>query len=94
MPPRRGQRRVLTKRKRSKSAPAVLHSPAKKLKRKQWTNEQMVNAMEAVSSGESGINEAARVYDVPPTTLKDRISGRVKHNTNPGPQKYLSCQEE
>jgi len=54
----------------------------------------MVNAMEAVSSGESGINEAARVYDVPPTTLKDRISGRVKHNTNPGPQKYLSCQEE
>jgi len=35
-----------------------------------------------------------KLLDVPPTTLKDRISGRVKHNTNPGPQKYLSCQEE
>ena len=42
-----------------KSAPAVLHSPAKK---GQWMNKQMVNAMEAVSSGESGVNEAARVY--------------------------------
>ena len=60
MLPRRGQQRVLTKRKRSKSVPAVLHSPAKKVKRKQWIDEQMVNAMGAVSSGESGINEAAR----------------------------------
>jgi len=75
--------------KRSKSVPAVLHSPAKKVKRKQWTDEQMVDALEAVR-----VNEAARVYGISPTTLKDRISRRVKHNTNPGPQKYLSCQEQ
>ena len=47
MPPRHGQRKILTKRKRSKSAPAVLRSPPKKAKRKQWTDEQMTEAMEA-----------------------------------------------
>ena len=41
----------------------------------------MVNAMEV----ESGVNEAARVYGVPSAILKDRISGRVKYYTNPGP---------
>ena len=58
----------------------------------QWAYGQMINAMEVVSSGKSGVNEVA--YGVPLTNLKDRISGRVKHNTNPSPQKHLSCQEE
>ena len=93
MPRRQGQRKVLKKRKRSKSAPAVLHTPTKK-RRKQWTNEQMKNAMEAVETTTCGVNEAARVYGVPATTLKERVSGRVKHGTKSGASKYLNDDEE
>ena len=47
-------------------------------KLKQWSNESMVKAMEAVRSEGMRINKAASVFEVPPTTLKDRLSGRVK----------------
>ena len=32
--------------------------------------------------------------NVPASTLKDRLSGRVKHGTNPGPAPYLTSEEE
>ena len=92
MPPRR-RRKCLTSRKRSKSAPAVLRSP-RKVKRKQWTNEQMEKAMKAVASGECGVNRAALDYGVPRTTLKDRLSGRVEHGRKPGQAPYLNAVEE
>ena len=93
--PLRGQRKILTKRKRkrSMSAPPVLQSPSKRTKRKQWTNEQMEKALEKVKSGNISINQAAKDYGVPPTTLKNRVSGRVEHNTNPGPPRYLEKKE-
>ena len=31
---------------------------------------------------------------MPPTTLKDRLSGRVQHGTKPGPKRYLTTKEE
>ena len=65
MPRRAGQRKNLTKRKRSRSAPTVIHSPAKRAKRKQWSNSQMVPAMNAVKHGEMGLNEAATAHGVP-----------------------------
>jgi len=37
---------------------------------------------------------AAVHYDVPRTTLKDRISGRVVHGTNPGAKPYLNKAKE
>lgn len=40
----------------------------------------MIHVMEAVRSGESNL---LKVYDVPPTTLKDQISDRVTHERNP-----------
>ena len=90
-----GQRRILTKRKQLQSAPLALHSPVKETRRKQWTNKQMEDAMEEARSCKTGINEAARMYNVPPTILKDRISGKVKHHrTKPGPKKYLNDVEE
>ena len=58
-----------------------------------WTNEQMELAMKAVEAG-SLINQAAFDHGVPPTTLKDRLSGRVKHGDKPGPKQYLSSEEE
>ena len=78
---------------RSKSAPPAILSSPKKRKRKQWTNEAMLSALEAVKTGEP-ILRAARIYGVPRATLQDRIHGRVTHGTNPGPKPYLSRLEE
>ena len=52
-------------------------SPLKPLnrsvKRKQWSEEQMITVMEAVQTGTAfSINQAARDYGVPPSTLNDR----------------------
>lgn len=41
-----------------------------------------------------GANRAARTYSVPASTLKDGLSGQVKHGTNPGPIPYLTSDEE
>ena len=54
----------------------------------------MVNAMKVVQSGEMGVNKADLEYGVPKTTLLDRISGRVVHGTKPGPELYLTTEEE
>ena len=54
----------------------------------------MTEAMEAVKNGEMGINRAAEEYNVPRTTLKDRLAGRVKHGSKSGPDPYLTSSEE
>ena len=41
-----------------------------------------------------GVNRAALEYNVPCTTLKDRVSGRVIHGSNMGPKMYLTYEEE
>jgi len=64
----------------------LLQFPTKRAKRKQWTNAQIEVAMRAVKC-ESGINRAAIEHGVPHTTLKDRLNGRIIHNTNSGQQK-------
>ena len=65
-----------------------------KKKRKLWDERSMVAAMEAVKSGEMGVNRAALEHGIPKTTLKNRISGKVKHGTNPGPSSFLTKEEE
>ncbi len=50
--------------------------------------------MRAVREGTMGSNAAARTFGIPKTTLKDRISGKVKHGTKPGPVPYLTEAEE
>ena len=89
----RQRKRISRRRKRSQSAPAILRSPAKTMKRKQWTDAQMKEAMDAVASG-SSINRAAVDHGVPQTTLKDRLAGRVQHGDKPGPKPYLDQSEE
>lgn len=54
----------------------------------------MKAAIDAVKSGKSGVNRAAIDHRVPSTTLKDRLSGRVKEGTNPGPRRYLDKEQE
>ena len=53
----------------------------------------MESALRAVQDG-TKVNQAARDYGVPLTTLKDRVSGRVIHGTLPGPKAYLNQAEE
>ena len=77
---------------RRSASESPLSTRPKKLK--QWSTESMVKAMEAVRSERMRNNKAASVFEVPPTTLKDRLSGRVKHGVNPGPIPYLSKVEE
>ncbi len=50
----------------------------------------MYAAMKALLS----TSVAARDHGVPITTLKNRLSGRVIHGTNPGPVLYLNSREE
>ena len=71
-------------------------SPRKKrqsVKRKKWSNEAMEAAIQAVKDG-TGVNRAADIHGVPKTTLKDRVSGRVAHGSNPGPKPYLTNHKE
>jgi len=60
-------------------------------KRKQWTEQQMLDAIESATTGDMSGNSAAAKHGVPPSTLKDHLSGRVKRGTN---APYLSLVEE
>ena len=53
----------------------------------------MKAAMKAVEKG-SSINKAALDQDVPKTTLKGHLSGRVEHGVKPGRRPYLERSEE
>ena len=79
---------------RSKSAPAVLVTAITSKKRKEWSNESMLLAMQAVKNGSTSITRAAKLHGVPRQTLQDRVSGRVQHGVRPGPKPYLSSTEE
>ena len=80
---------------RRSSSESPTMPPSKRPKKlKMWSDDNMRNAIEAVRSGDMTANRAASVFEVPPTTLKDRLSGRVRHGTNPGPKPYLTKQEE
>ena len=63
-------------------------------KLRMWNDESMKKAIESVRAGGVGINQAARNFDIPPTTLKNRLSGRVEHGKNFGPTPYLTMAEE
>ena len=54
----------------------------------------MIEAMEAVKTGRLGVNRAAEEYNVPKTTLKDRLAGRVKHDAKSGPGPHLASSKE
>ena len=53
----------------------------------------MYPAMETVKEGTVSINKVALLHGVQATTLKDRLSGRVRHD-KPGPKRYLNEEEE
>ena len=54
----------------------------------------MVEAMDTVKSDRLGVNRAAEEYNIPRTTLKDRLAGRVKPGTKSGPDPHLTLSKE
>ena len=48
----------------------------------------MLAALKAVEEGQP-VNQVALDHGTPKTTLKDCVSGRVTHGTNPGPTPLL-----
>ena len=67
---------------------------AEKQPRKMWNEESMVAAMEAVETNKMSVTAAAATFNVPRKTLDDRVKGRVKHGTKPGPSTALTLEEE
>ena len=61
-------------------------------KGKQSNDDEMTGAMSAVRNGTT-IRWAEEEHGVPPSTLRDRIRGRVVHGTKPGPKPYLSLDD-
>ncbi|KXJ15434.1 Jerky protein [Exaiptasia diaphana] len=60
---------------------------------KLWRNEDMEAAMSAVEGGMSR-RAAAQHYNIPRTTLLDRLSGRVQHGYRSGPDTFLTSDQE
>ena len=81
---------------RSKSAPATIAVDKLRIKetRKKWSPKAMEDAMAAVKNGQMTVFRPTKIYNVPKSTLHDRISGKVRHGDKPGPKPYLSSTEE
>lgn len=59
----------------------------------QWNALAMNKAIEAVERGES-IRQASIKYNIPKSTLYDRVSGKITLDSKPGRKPYLSVEEE
>ena len=60
---------------------------------KEWSTEQLTLACKAVARGTS-IRRAAEEYNIPRSTLQDRVYGRVPDGKLSGPPRYLTNDEE
>ena len=65
-----------------------------KVRRKQWSDDNMISAMEAVKTGQMSVNVATIRFSVPRNTLDDRVKGQVQHGVNPGKSTVLTSNEE
>ena len=61
---------------------------------KQWDDDAMSRAMKAVLETGMSVRRAATEYNVPKSTLNDRIQGKVIHGCRSGPLRYLTEAEE
>ena len=63
-------------------------------RRKDWSESTMEMALESVNNGMMTVRRAALEYNVPKSTLHDRVIGRVKPGAKSGPSRYLDDEEE
>ena len=52
---------------------------------KQWDDDKMQRAMKLVLGEGLSVQRSAEHYDVPQSTLNDRIQGKVVHGSHSGP---------
>lgn len=76
------------------SCPLTVPSRADRDLYKQWPDWSMEKAVEAVNIQKLSIRRAAQQYNIPKSTLADRISGRIQIGAVSGPPKYLTSLEE
>jgi len=79
--------RVIFHHLRGKKESSIHHSKCSEL----WKWQQ---AMEMAATGLMSIRKVAQCNNVPFTTLHNRVSGRVIHNVNSGPVRYLNAEKE
>lgn len=58
-----------------------------------YTGETLKNAMTEIKNG-SSVMAVSKKYNIPRTTLRDKISGRYSEGAKPGPSTILTYQEE
>ena len=64
------------------------------LKVLKWNESDMQNAVRVVSAHEISERAAARQFNVPKTTLHDRLSGKIKMGAKPGKPPSLTKEQE
>lgn len=73
---------------------SLSHVPLHPVNYKSWTEENRSRAISAVIQDGIAVRKAAELYNVPKSTLSDRITGRVLPGSKSGPATYLTTQEE
>ena len=63
-------------------------------KYKTWNEDRLHLAYQSYQRKEFSLRQAAEAYEVPKSTLHDRITGKVPFNKKSGPAKYLTDAEE
>ena len=71
---KRKQTSVAKKGWKMRNRTSQVKQPAAVKRRNLWDPESVVKAMNNAILGKMGVNKAAEQYDIPATTLKDRIS--------------------
>ncbi len=84
--------RILRSTSQHSPSSTVLHARPREYKK--WDSDQLTQAYDAVSRGGYSIRRAAEEYQVPRSTLHDRLSGKVPFGARSGPPRYLTDQEE
>ena len=72
----------------------IVHVPDKPLSCKLWSEERTEKAVEAVNCNGVSVRRAAADYNIPKSTLYDRLSGKVLPGSVCGAPKYLTHSEE
>jgi len=75
--------------------PLLLPQPTSRpSKYKAWSDASLHEAVTAVQQQKLSIRRAAMEFEIPKSTIHDRISGKVPFGSTSGPERYLTDQEE
>ncbi|KAJ8048106.1 hypothetical protein HOLleu_00279 [Holothuria leucospilota] len=61
---------------------------------KQYKDATLVECKETIKSGKYSVRKASSVYEIPCSTLMDKLSGRTPVHTTQGPSPVLTKAEE